>query len=240
MRRTGGFTLIEIIISLAILAVGSVAVLGLYVQNLRLAGVARREVVLAIMEKDIAAKNQLAAFRANSQYGMDFAGPAWLIKDYKAYNEFIDPNQRDCPGAALYWPGPDVDEADSMEIYKGYYFAAYTLRRQGITFADSRATHGLYLYDNQFVDYDGYGWIDLNWDGVEDMDEDFGDPAPSHFVKYDSRKMEQYMKRIECVVVWDWPRNPDELFTRVASGWDIGHNYQKFRFMVYNPDLGKF
>jgi len=238
VRNTRGFTLIEILMSLAILVTGSVAVLGLYVQNLKLASTARREVVLAIMEKDIASKNQLAAFRANSQYGLDFASDNWIVKDYQKYNDLLDPAT--FPDAARYWPGPTVPEEQSVEVYKGYYFAAYTLRRQGQMFADAAVTHGLFLYDNQFVDWDGYGWIDLNEDGQEDANEDFGPPAPSHKLRYDSRRMEKYIKRIECVIAWDLNFNPDELYMKVANGIDIGHNFQKFRFMVYNPDLNRF
>lgn len=238
MSRTKGFTLIEIIMSLAILVTGSVAIMGLYVQNLRLAGAARREVILAIMEKDIASKNQLAAFRANAQYAKDFASDDWLIKDYEAYNVLVDPVN--FPDAARYWPFPGVEEDKMIEVYKGYYFAAYTLQRQGAFWADAAATHGLYLYDQQFTDFDGYGWIDLNRDGVEDAEEDFGDPAPSHFVHYDSRKMGKYIKKIECVIAWDLSFDPIELYTQVTMGIDIGHNYQKFTFMVYNPDLDKF
>ncbi len=237
MRRTRGFTLIEIIMALAILVVGSVAILGLYVQNLRLASAARREVMLAVMEKDIASKNQLAAFKANSQYGLSFASDNWLVKDYHKYNDLIDPTNFD---AARYWPGPSYPEDDWIDVYRGYYFAAYTLQRSGSFFADAAATHGLYLYDAQFVDWDGYGWIDIDEDGEKGSDEDFGDPAPSHFLHYDSRKMGNYIKKIECVLAWNLNFDPEELFTRVMGGIEFGHSFQKFRFMVYNPDLNKF
>ena len=67
-----GFTLVEVLLALGLFAIGSSALIALFLRNLYSAKLAREEVVLALISKDVATKNQLAAFTANSAAGREF------------------------------------------------------------------------------------------------------------------------------------------------------------------------
>jgi prepilin-type N-terminal cleavage/methylation domain-containing protein len=67
-RGAQGFTLIEVLIALAIFLGAMMAILGLYMQNLRLAMMAREEIIVSMLQRDIMARNQVvAAARAGQE-----------------------------------------------------------------------------------------------------------------------------------------------------------------------------
>ena len=80
-----GFTLVEVLIALALFAMGSTALMGLSLKNLHSAKLARTEIILALIQKDVASKNQLAAFQSDLKnadgsplmytFAQDFAPP---------------------------------------------------------------------------------------------------------------------------------------------------------------------
>ena len=56
-RSARGFTLIEVLIALGIFLGAMMAILGLYFQNLRLARMAREEIILSMIQRDVMARN---------------------------------------------------------------------------------------------------------------------------------------------------------------------------------------
>ncbi len=59
--RSKGFTLIEVLIALGIFLGAMLAILGIYFQNLRLARMAREEIIVSMIQRDIMARNQVVA-----------------------------------------------------------------------------------------------------------------------------------------------------------------------------------
>jgi prepilin-type N-terminal cleavage/methylation domain-containing protein len=60
-NRAKGFTLIEVLIALGIFLGAMLAILGIYFQNLRLARMAREEIIVSMIQRDIMARNQVVA-----------------------------------------------------------------------------------------------------------------------------------------------------------------------------------
>ncbi|MHC4916404.1 MAG: type IV pilus modification PilV family protein [Planctomycetota bacterium] len=58
---TRGFTLVEVLIALGIFLGAMMAILGIYFQNLRLARMAREEIIVSMIQRDIMARNQVVA-----------------------------------------------------------------------------------------------------------------------------------------------------------------------------------
>ncbi|MBN1809492.1 MAG: type II secretion system protein [Planctomycetes bacterium] len=223
----GGFTLIEVLFALGILALGGASLIALFTHNLREAKRAREEIIINIIQRDVSIRNQLAAYAAPAS-GWDFYTnrDQWVIDDITAYDQMAQDDSRK-------W--------ENIPAYRGYYFWVDVddAERGGAPWSDDPNTHGFYLYDTQFVDWDGYGWIDLNNDGVLDGGEDYGVPAPSHKIEYDSRGMRQYMMRMRGIIAWDLKvSDPSIVKAKILNGERIA-KYHIFYFSVYNPDTQK-
>lgn len=236
--RAKGFTLIEVLFAMAILGIGGTSLVALFAYNLQLAKRAREEVVINVIQRDVSVRNQIAAFtRGVSDFATD---SSWLVVDKVAYNTMATADRT--------W--------EDIPAYKGYSFWVTELRRQGSAWGlpdSTSSTYGLELYDAQFVDWDGYGWIDLDGDGQKDAGETFNapdgssSPWPSHRVRYDSRAMANYVKRLKGVVAWDLIAdvdndpalpNPEAKLNAVIDN-NLG-KYHVFYFTIYNPDTHKF
>ena len=79
-----GFTLIEILIALGLFTIGSAALMSLYIKNLNTAKLAREEIILAMVNKDVTAKNQISAFTAKAagipgDFAYAFGVDQWLV-----------------------------------------------------------------------------------------------------------------------------------------------------------------
>lgn len=244
-RARAGFSLLEVLLALAILTFGSVAVLVLFMNSLRTIRQAQEESILALLEQDLKGKCQLSAYfafdAANPRRGT-FDGSVWLPRD---------PAAPDDPGAPPWEPDSEPPRVDAYlnqdwTVVRAAYDA---LAGEGLTWSQNPLYVG-YQYrlrtvlpawreSNQLVDFDGYGWIgedetdaDLDGDGrtgEAGTGRDFGPPRPSHGVVYDPRGLRFYLKHLECVVGWDL-QDPRDIF----SG-----QYHVFRFTVYNPDARK-
>jgi prepilin-type N-terminal cleavage/methylation domain-containing protein len=59
--RNRGFTLIEVLIAMGIFLGAMLAILGIYFQNLRLARMAREEIIISMIQRGIMARNQVVA-----------------------------------------------------------------------------------------------------------------------------------------------------------------------------------
>ena len=71
-----GFTLIEVLIAMGIFLGAMLAILGIYFQNLRLARMAREEIIVSMIQRDIMARNQVvASARAGQERASCGAGP---------------------------------------------------------------------------------------------------------------------------------------------------------------------
>jgi prepilin-type N-terminal cleavage/methylation domain-containing protein len=224
-RKKNGFTLIEVLFALGILAVGGTSLIALFAHNLREAKRAREEIIINVIQRDVSVRNQLAAFAAAAN-GLRFYEDAsnWLVKDIAAYDAMAQTPER-------MW--------ENIPAYIGYYFWVEPYERGGAPWSNDQNTKGLVLYDAQFVDWDGYGWIDLNNDMKMDPGEWFGDPAPSHKIEYDSRGMRNYMMRLRGIIAWDLKiSDPAIVKAKILAGENIA-KYHIFYFTVYNPDTQK-
>lgn len=232
----GGFTLIEILIALGLFAIGASALMALYLQNLNTAKLAREEIILAMLFKDIATKNQLSAYTGNKRFGRAFCPEDWCCdsppcrtgweighpsdpkQSIEAYNRMVakDPQNPEPEEKLRLW--------QNVHMYRGFNFVMDYVYPPKIE-------------NDQFVDWDGYGIInekdvgvDITGDGkVEDIDVDFGPPSPSHGVEYDARKMSNYTRRFKLTIFWEL-RDPKNF----KSG-----KWEEFYFSVFNPDLAK-
>lgn len=246
-RRLGGgrrgFTLIEILIALGLFAIGSAALLALFIQNLNTAKLAREEIILAMMYKDIATKNQLAAFTANSRYGRKFPAPddmagadPWLV----GHPTDMDESIRRYDSTVAKDPSNPTPEEKKRLWANIHMYRSFTFTLENIT-SLIRAEENY-----QFTDWDGYGIIYEREIGVDigsptgggpdgnvtdDGWFDFGDPAPSHGVEYDSDGMRYYIKRLKLIIGW-------ELRDRTPGNIKSG-KWEKFYFSLFNPDLAK-
>ena len=231
----GGFTLIEVLFALGILALGGSSLIALFAHNLREAKRAREEIMMNVIQRDITVRNQLAAFTATTsgkRFYEDLA--TWIVSDVNAYNNTVQATERR-------W--------ENIPAYKGYYFWVDPFERSGAPWSDDPKTHGLFLHDNQFVDWDGYGWIDgagglTSLDGKLNPGEIFGEgatgtPKPSHRIYYDSRGMRNYMMRMRGIVAWDL-RISDvaTVKDKILNGERIA-KYHFFYFTIYDPDTRK-
>jgi len=59
----GGFTLIEVLVALGIFLMAILTILGLFFQSIKTAIVAREEIIIAIIQRDVSTRNQVAAAR---------------------------------------------------------------------------------------------------------------------------------------------------------------------------------
>jgi prepilin-type N-terminal cleavage/methylation domain-containing protein len=226
----GGFTLIEVLFALGILALGGSSLIALFAHNLREAKRAREEIVMNVIQRDVTVRNQLAAFAATTS-GLRFFDDLskWIVADITAYNNTVEAAERR-------W--------ENIPAYRGYYFWVDAFERGGAPWSDDANTKGLVLYDNQFVDWNGYGWIDLNNNGKMDPGEMFGDgaegaPKPSHRIFYDSRGMRNYMMRMRGIVAWDLKiSDAATVKAKILNGENIA-KYHIFYFTIYNPDTQK-
>ena len=226
-----GFTLIEVLFALGILALGGSSLIALFAHNLREAKRAREEIVMNVIQRDITVRNQLAAFAATAnalRFYEDLA--AWIISDTNAYNKTAETVERQ-------W--------ENIPAYRGYYFWVDALERSSAPWSEDAQTKGLAMYDNQFVDWDGYGWIDQPpYNGKLDPGEIFGEgaegaPKPSHRIFYDSRGMRNYMMRMRGIVAWDLKISDASIVkAKILLGENIA-KYHIFYFTVYNPDTQK-
>ena len=225
-----GFTLIEVLFALGILALGGSSLIALFAHNLREAKRAREEIVMNVIQRDVTVRNQLAAYAATTS-GLRFYEDLskWIISDETAYDNTVDAAERK-------WK--------MIPAYYGYHFWVDAFERGGAPWSDDAQTHGLFMYDNQFVDWDGYGWVDLNNNGKSDVGETFGEgaegaPKPSHRVFYDSRGMRNYMMRMRGIVAWDLKiSDVATVKSRILNGENIA-KYHIFYFTIYNPDTQK-
>lgn len=91
-NEKSGFTLIEIIAAMMIFAFSATAIMGLFLQNLRLMAAARREMIISMIIEEIVARNQAAVHLSS----LDASGN----RTYTNFKDgFGDPTSNAWPGA---------------------------------------------------------------------------------------------------------------------------------------------
>jgi len=211
MNGKRGFTLIEVMIALGIFLGALLAIMGLYFQNLRLARMAREEIILAMIQRDIMARNLVVAAARAGQERLWRRG---LIANAPTFAQFGVPSDTNPAtvltlgwgirnleswqvSSALHWgtssPAADTD----VPLYTGFYFTVVPVVRDfpTKTAADWAAvglTPGLALEDSQFTDSDGYSfansrasWLDLDGDGIPETDRGLPRPSAGPMLKAD-------------------------------------------------------
>jgi prepilin-type N-terminal cleavage/methylation domain-containing protein len=156
-NRAKGFTLIEVLIALGIFLGAMLAVLGIYFQNLRLARMAREEIIVSMIQRDIMARNQVrASARAGherafkrritavtppsfDEYGSPRDGTTYATEP--SIGETTDPSKVFLAGwgvrnittweraSGLHW-GRSTPAAESdLALYENFYFIAHPVWR---------------------------------------------------------------------------------------------------------------
>ncbi|MGH7144351.1 MAG: type IV pilus modification PilV family protein [Planctomycetota bacterium] len=157
-RRRFGFTILEIVISLGILATGLAAVMAMFVHNARLAEMAREQVIQAILFGDLKSKQQMAALTQVDAGGHDtFDTNNWGLIS---------------PPATDNWPASKakydalVDAADPQYQYDNIStYAGFIFRVEQFKFVDEGQAKSPVFdkWRNQFTDWDGYEPSDSSW-----------------------------------------------------------------------------
>ncbi len=194
MRRRG-FTLLEVIVALGILALGVVSVLVLYFNNVKAARQSKDEVTLALLMHEIRARTQLAAFMAfaGSPPRSAFAASEWLPRDDAAPDDPGEPAALDRAAAA----GSSDAEAFNGQRWEAVRAKFDALAGEGGRWEDSplyanwqfrlRTVLAAEAESNQFVDWDGYDVWDagrrtllpnIRQDEIQDDREDKALPVP--------------------------------------------------------------
>jgi len=158
-----GFSLFEVVIALAVFAVGIVAVLTLYSSNIRAARQTKAEIALALVRREIRTRTQLAAFNAADVHGKStFANSEWLLRDPAATEDPGDPQPLD--GVNPRPPTPDILalNAQDWNVVKGRFDAVCPDARwdenaicAGFQFR-MRTVLPSEAENTQFTDIDGY------------------------------------------------------------------------------------
>lgn len=73
-ERRGGFTLLEVMVAMAVIAVAFTAMLGLHVRNLRLAAREQAYTQSLLLARSLIAEAELAGFPATGESSGDFEG----------------------------------------------------------------------------------------------------------------------------------------------------------------------
>lgn len=316
-RRRGGFTLLEVVIALGLLAFGSVSIIGLYMNNARDAIKARDEVILAVLMNDIRTKCRLAAYFAfepadpsiyPSGFKSTFDREDWLPRgkraDGSAAPDVYAVRKITRKGEAAAWlPSGAVPTTDEVAFNEQLWehpadASAYDgngVLKSSVHYEDLKGVKARYDFlagdpahywdanpiyqgfqfrlrtvlppeweNNQYVDWDGYGYIkeneigfDLDGNGKIDNyakpfydhnhpnDAADGTPfaRPSHGVVYDPRGMRFYVKRIKCIIGYRLadpkttrpaPSAPGDKKRGIYSG-----SYHIFTFSINNPNTWK-
>ena len=249
-----GFTLLEILIAMSLFVVGAASIMSLFTTSLEKAKLTEQEIMLAMMQKDIAIRNQLAAYKPTA--GTNFATSTnWMVKDPAAYDASLG-------GAA------NIALFGWEKLYPGY-----TFRVSDFTTVTATSLGTIDYEDMQFTDFDGYGWIDVDGDGTatspnaDGLSEQFGLPSPSAIpkiaggtapgVKYDHTKMNRYHKRVAVLIAWELndrskagtgeligPTSMTGKYLKDLVNSSLNDNtadfyrYDTFMFEIFNPDLG--
>lgn len=160
-----GFSLLEVIVALGLLAVGATAVLALYIQNLRAARQAKEQIALTLLKRDLRAKTQLAALTAftGSPPRSIFQESAWLLRDSSAPDD---------PGAPAALDGGTTPAGSTaQDALNGQQWEAVRQRYDEISGPggawDANPLYANFQFrmrtvlppeaeNNQFVDWDGY------------------------------------------------------------------------------------
>mgnify|MGYP001013410483 CR=1 FL=1 len=286
-HRRAGFTLIEVMIAMGIFLAAMLAVSGLYFANLKLARMAQDEIVLSMIQRDVMARNLVVAnARAGEERLYVRNNPGSVPSSFTTpFTMFGDPADAD-PGvltkgwgvrnvasweasSGLHWgistPAADTD----VPLYNGFYFSVVPVSRH---FPSGGAppvagdwgavgnTPGLALEDCQFTDFDGYGWVDMDGDGIPETDR--GTPAPSpgplmdasladcgyaaspFKLYYNSNNMSRYFMKLRVRVMWNVRDEADilltdaELKTREDNKERV-YSHTEYYFSVFNPDVVK-
>jgi prepilin-type N-terminal cleavage/methylation domain-containing protein len=162
--RARGLTLLEVIIALAVFAVGAVAALSLYSNSLKAAKQAKNENIISLLEREIRVRCQLAALRAYAGEPpvSTFDGSDWLLRDPAAPDDPGTPVLLDGGGGGgssdadalngQRWEivrerfddaGGDGSRWDDQPLYTNWQFRLRTVLPSEVE-------------SNQFVDLDGY------------------------------------------------------------------------------------
>ena len=170
-----GFTLVEVLIALGIFLGAMMAILGIYFQNLRLARMAREEIIVSMIQRDIMARNQVVAVaRAGNerswrrgvagwgqpplfgQFGSPRDGTEYGVG--AAIGETTDPATALTAGwgvrnictwegtSGLHWGRSNPAAETDVPIYENFYFTVHPVWRYSDT-----------------TDADGDGFPDYPW-----------------------------------------------------------------------------
>ncbi len=316
-----GFTLVEVLIALGIFLGAMMAILGIYFQNLRLARMAREEIVVSMIQRDIMSRNAVvASARAGhersfkrgvsaetppsfDEYGSPRDGTPYAVA--AAINETADPAQAQDVGwgvrnrntwettSGLHWGRSKPAIESDVPLYENFYFTVHPMWRwpdqtdgDGDGFPDypwiRRDVHpasenewnialttglrGLAREDSQFTDWDGYGWVDMDRDGVPETNRGWPAPSPGpihssvpagfpahsnayvdnpYRIFYNSDRMSNYFLRLRVRIMWQ-VKSEDHVYNltdaQVKDKEDHKirvFNHTEYYFSVFNPDIVK-
>ncbi len=317
-----GFTLVEVLIALGIFLGAMMAILGIYFQNLTLARMAREEVVVSMIQRDIMARNAVvASARAGHERwarrtstalppefetfgsprdGTDYAGSApgeqsdpdlalsagWGVRNINTWESASD--------HTLHWgrsqPALDTDVA----LYENFYFTVHPVWRfpnqtdgDGDGFPDypwlrrnfepsdedewdisqTSGLPGLAREDSQYTDWDGYGLVDLDRDGIPETDRGWPAASPGPILPagaglsiggstgyagnpfrifYNSDKMRHYFLRLRVRIMWQ-VKDEAHVYNltdkKLKEDFEDNNirifNHTEYYFSVFNPDIVK-
>jgi len=162
-RPRTGFTLIEVLVALGILALGTVAIVSLHLNNLRTARQTKDELTLALLMQELRTRTQLLAYTAANATGSTFESSSWLLHDDAT------PDTSDEPPEALDALGYDDSarrRAFNEQAWSAIKAKFDALSAPGSTW-DKHPLYGTWQFrmrtrsaaeaeNNQFVDWDGY------------------------------------------------------------------------------------
>ncbi|HYF48785.1 MAG TPA: prepilin-type N-terminal cleavage/methylation domain-containing protein [Planctomycetota bacterium] len=264
-----GFSLFEVVIALAVFALGVVAVLTLYNNNVRSARQTKEEIALALVRREIQTRMQLAALSAiDAQGDSTFAGSDWLLRDISVPDDPGDPEPLDGPN-----PNPPAPDSIALNLQnwnavKARFDALGSPWDENAAFAGfqfrMRTVWPAEVESHQFMDIDGYdvwdgttGKLSANIysDDVQGLDTalpakmPLDPPAAARATRPPTAKNDGYFgpPRPSHGAVYD-PRGMKHYLKRIKCviGWDMAKSSdifsgQKdiFYFTIYNPDARK-
>jgi prepilin-type N-terminal cleavage/methylation domain-containing protein len=285
LRPRRGFTLIEVMIAMSIFLAAMLAISGLFFQNLRLARMAQEEIVVSMIQRDVMARNLVVAMaRAGEErlYVRNNAGavPSAFAKQFPNFGVPGDTNpgvltkgwgirNKDAweASSGMHWGVSTPVAADTdVPLYNGFYFSVVPVVRHfpgGGTAADWAAvgnTPGLAMEDCQFTDWDGYGLVDMDGDGIPETDRGLPSPSPGPLmdatlascnyqtspfrIYYNSNNMSRYVMKVRVRVMWNVRNEDDVSLTDLqVRAKEDNHervfNHNEYYFSVFNPDVVK-
>jgi general secretion pathway protein I len=116
VRRTGGFTLLEVMVALAVIATAFTALLGLHVRNLRLAAREQAYAQSMLLARSLITEVELGGFpdvgEAQGDFEAEFPGRYPGYRWYRTVSEFPAPDTREVTVRVV----PSGDESAACEL----------------------------------------------------------------------------------------------------------------------------